>query len=711
MVPGWTCTLGAMAIPRVVDRVGQVLGGRYRLMAPIGTGASASVYLGDDVVLRRRVAVKVLHAALADDEAFLRRFRAEAQAAAALNHPHVLAVYDWGEDGDVPYLVMELLGGGSLRALLDTGVRLSLSQALLVGLEAARGLEYAHKRGFVHRDIKPANLLFDEEGRLRIADFGLARALAEAAWTEPMGAVLGTAKYASPEQARGEVLDGRSDVYSLALVVVEAVTGVVPFAADTSLGTLMARVGRPLEVPEVFGPLRAPLAAAGLPDPDDRPDAARFGLALLAAAGELDRPAPLPLAGVRTIDVPAELLADPTVVEPPGGGRWALGPDAAPTAAPSAPVTGSDTVVVDLTAPGPGTPAEAGGEIEVPDWVATPPASSAATTPSTAAAVASTGSAVATLPPEGAAEGAADGEPARNRRRWPRRLLMAAVVASLLAGGGAVAWQRWANPVWAVPVLVGATADDAAQQVGDHGWTLQTTERHDEVMAAGQVLEQQPAAGVELGGDGVVSIVVSRGPPPVAVPNEVVGMPLADAGAALVAAGLETGAIEQRFDENVPADSVVALGDGVPDQLPKGSPVALVVSKGPEPRTIPAGLAGIAEEDAVGQLEALDLVPDVVRQPSETLPEGQSLGTDPGPGEQVPKGATVTVIVSSGPPTVVVRDVRGMSVLDAAAALEEQGLEVTDTEGSPRLPVVATDPPAGTTVRVGSGVTLQTGRD
>ena len=138
-------TLEPMVVSRMTDQVGRVLGGRYRLIAPIGTGASALVFLADDTRLRRRVAVKVLHQALADDEAFLRRFRAEAQAAAALNHPNVLAVYDWGEDDASPYLVTEYLGGGSLRGMLDRGRRLSPSQALLVGLEAARGLDYAHR--------------------------------------------------------------------------------------------------------------------------------------------------------------------------------------------------------------------------------------------------------------------------------------------------------------------------------------------------------------------------------------------------------------------------------------------------------------------------------------------------------------------------------------------------------------------------------------
>ena len=166
------------------------------------------MYLADDVRLRRRVAVKVLHPGLADDESFLRRFRAEAQAAAALSHPHILAVYDWSDDDESPYLVTEFLGGGSLRSMLDAGHRLTTAQALVVGLEAARALDHAHRQGFVHRDIKPANLLFGDDGRLRVADFGLARAIAEAGWTEPTGAVLGTARYASPEQARGESVDG-----------------------------------------------------------------------------------------------------------------------------------------------------------------------------------------------------------------------------------------------------------------------------------------------------------------------------------------------------------------------------------------------------------------------------------------------------------------------------------------------------------------------
>src|SRR4051794_11850171 len=345
----------------MTDQIGRVLSGRYRLIAPIGSGASALVYLADDTRLRRRVAVKLLHQALADDEAFLRRFRAEAQAAAALNHPHVLAVYDWGDDEREPYLITEYLGGGSLRAILDAGKRLTPSQALMVGLEAARGLEYAHTRGFVHRDIKPANLLFGEEGRLRIGDFGLARALAEAAWTEPSGAMLGTARYACPEQARGEAADGKGDVYSLALVLIEAVTGQVPFAADTTIATLMARVDTAVDVPAELGPLRNVLVSAGRPNRDERPDAGQFAVGLLAAAEELSRPEPLPLVGATASGTDVTVVdRDPTQLPPLKDGAAESETSAPPPAPPAPPrrrgrrrwpiVVGAIVAVLALTA-------------------------------------------------------------------------------------------------------------------------------------------------------------------------------------------------------------------------------------------------------------------------------------------------------------------------------------------------------------------------
>nr|MDA8290775.1 serine/threonine-protein kinase [Actinomycetota bacterium] len=278
----------------ITEQLGRVLAGRYRLDAGLGTGSSAHVYAAFDTRLQRVVAVKLLHPGLAGDDRFLRRLRAEAQAVAALNHPNVLKVFDWGEEHDGPFLVLEHLGGGSLQDVLDSGARLDPAQAASVGAQAARGLAYAHRRGFVHRDVKPGNLLFDEDGGLRVADFGLARALAEAAWTEPAGAVLGTARYASPEQAEGRPLDDRSDVYSLALVVYEAVVGRVPFSADTTLATLMARVGAALPASPELGPLAPILAQAAIAEPVARLDAAELAGNLELLARQLPaRPLPL----------------------------------------------------------------------------------------------------------------------------------------------------------------------------------------------------------------------------------------------------------------------------------------------------------------------------------------------------------------------------------------------------------------------------------
>ena len=297
-----------MAISGVADLTGRVLAGRYRLLAPIGAGASGRVYVADDVRLKRRVGVKVLHLALAEDAGFLRRFRAEAQVAASLNHPNVMAVYDWGED-DVPFMVLELLTGGSLRGLLDAEARLSPSQAAHVGRQVTQRIGVRTRAGVVHRDIKPANLLFDEHGIARVADFGLAGALAEASWTEPAGAVVGTARYAAPEQATGAPLDGRADLYSLAVVLVEAVTGTVPAVADTA-SARWRHVRTPHSVaPLALGRLGPVVERAGRPDPAERyPDAATMRAALADAAA---RAAATAAAAARRVSGVRSMVASP----------------------------------------------------------------------------------------------------------------------------------------------------------------------------------------------------------------------------------------------------------------------------------------------------------------------------------------------------------------------------------------------------------------
>jgi eukaryotic-like serine/threonine-protein kinase len=639
-----------VVVSRLSDQIGRVLGGRYRLIAPIGTGASALVFLADDTRLRRRVAVKLLHQALSSDESFLRRFRAEAQAAAALNHPHILAVYDWGEDDDEPYLVTEYLGGGSLRAMLDTGARLDVAQALLIGLETARGLDYAHKRGFVHRDIKPANLLFGEEGRLRIADFGLARALAEAAWTEPAGAVIGTARYACPEQARGEAVSGEGDVYSLALVLIEAVTGQVPFASDTTVGTLMARVDKPIEVPEALGPLRKVLARAGNPDPAQRPDAGELAVGLLAAAEDLSRPAPLPLAGTAAaIDSVVVADRDPTQLPPSA----------------------------DATA------AVAAAALVAPDAPAAP---------------------AADIPPPPAAV-VLHSEP-RAPRRWPKALgLVLLAIAIFMASF--VGYRTLHTPSHDVPDLTKMTQADAEAAIAAQHWKSAVNNTRQDGTVAGQVISQDPAAGKSLKEGKTVTLLVSLGQTLVPVPGDLVGKPLADATAELQQAGLVVGATSEAYDENVKDGSVIKVADGTAvEGVEKGKPVDLVVSKGPEPRTVPAIAAGTTYDAAAKQLTDIGLVPSKAEDFDDAVPAGNVISINPPAGTQVDRGTTVEIKVSKGKP--VVPDVKGKSVADAIDTLQAAGFTVSGVQGNPLRSVQSTSPAAGTQAAKGTGVTLIT---
>ncbi len=640
----------------MTEQVGRVLGGRYRLVAPIGAGASSQVFLADDTRLRRRVAVKVLHDALAEDSMFLRRFESEAQLAAALNHPHIMAVYDWGHD-DVPYLVTEYLAGGSLRAMLDRGQRLTPSQALVVGLEATRALDHAHRRGLVHRDITPANLLFDDDGRLRIADFGLARALAEASVTEPTGAFLGTARYASPEQAQGQPVDARSDVYSLALVLTEAVTGSLPFDTDTAVGTLMARVDRPLEVSDELGPLRPAIERAGAPDPADRPDADQLAVSFMATAEALPRPDPLRLAGATP---PASAAGAPSdATELPS----APGPEAATVAPPA-----------DQPRARPRRIERRERRLELERQRAE------------------------------RHEAIARGE--IKRRRWPWVLVTRALLAGAAAGGW-FAWQAAETPTHVVPNVVGADIDELGALVGDFGWEIVQLDGRQDGSGAGEIIAQSPDAGVELEEGAELEVTVSLGNSLVDVPIDLIGLPLDAASLRLEAQGLTTGAIETRFDEVVLADVVLEV-DELRPQVARGEAIDLVVSAGPAPRIVPDGLVGINVGRARRLLEETRLVSAETRAFDDDLRRGLVISVSPESGTEVPADSTVTLVVSDGPEPVVIPDVEGLGVLEATEILEEAGLVVDSVDGSPTTEVLTTDPPAGETVERGTGVRLVT---
>ena len=220
---------------------GRLLAGRYRLNRPIASGGMARVWEATDETLARRVAVKLLHDHLARDESFVHRFRAEAVAAARLSHPAIISVYDTFSVDGLEGIVMELVVGTTMRADLDQHGPMRLEAALAIGTQVADALGAAHASGLVHRDVKPANILLASDGRVLVADFGIAKAV-EGQDLTGTGTMIGTAKYLAPEQVQGAPVDGRADLYALGVVLYEALAGQPPFAADTDAATALARL-------------------------------------------------------------------------------------------------------------------------------------------------------------------------------------------------------------------------------------------------------------------------------------------------------------------------------------------------------------------------------------------------------------------------------------------------------------------------------------
>ena len=302
---------------------GIVIDSRYRLIAPLGTGSGSQVYLADDIRLRRQVAVRVLRRTYADDPLFLEEFRSEAQKATTLNHPNLIPIYEWGEQ-ELPYVVTEYLSGGNLRNLVDTAGNISSSQALLIGIEITKGLEYAHKRGVTHLSLRPTNILFDFESNIRIAGFGISKTLASfsSANTEtPRGQ-----RYLSPEQISGRRIDQRSDIYSLSCFLYESVarnqSPKQPHDVD-NVEPLSDRIESNLEL---FGSLAPPLRQASSEDPNERPNAGELLQLLINATSSQSRPEPLSVSTGLELEKPIPLREDPILVDlakaPDNDGRF-----------------------------------------------------------------------------------------------------------------------------------------------------------------------------------------------------------------------------------------------------------------------------------------------------------------------------------------------------------------------------------------------------
>lgn len=718
----------------MTESIGRVLARRYRIESVLGTGASAHVFCAWDVTLRRRVAIKLLHPAMASDGAFLRRFRAEAQSAAALAHPHVLSVFDWGEDASGPFLVLEFLRGGSLRDVLDGGEGghvLSVSQAVSIGIQAADGLAYAHGRGFVHRDIKPANLLFDEEGRLRIADFGLARALAEAALTEPSGATVGTARYAAPEQALGNLVDGRADVYSLALVLYEAVTGVVPFTADTTISTLMARVGAQLPPHDALGPLAAVLEEAAAPEAEERLDAQALSGRLHRLAGGLPAPARLPL----VLSPLSNGGGDPDHANP--NGPRAVGSAAAISdidRTEHGMTLGSSTRTGRLDAEPDGTLAGLGGapSTQVREGSPAGPRQGEPDDDSYVSQLLAVASAVgvATQADDVDSKRVADErEPAavqapvvraparfrRLRRPWrfvslSWRTVLIVLLVALVVGGAAfaVVQTKVFVPSHRVPNLENLTTAEAAGTLRpDHLGVKVIRDRFSTTVARGGVVRQLPAPGSSLKEGETVSLVISTGPPPVPVPSLTSITDDCPAVAAALASAHLHPDCTYRYDLQVPKGTVI---DWSPTgRAPEFSAVKVVISQGPPIETIPS-LTGMSCAAATSALQGAGLVAKCVNAYTTSgTPVGQVIPGAWRPSTSAPEGSTVTVQISQGPPLVQVPAVvPNMTVTQEVAALQAANLASGQLYGPLSGTVFATNPSFPATVPEGTVVNIYT---
>jgi eukaryotic-like serine/threonine-protein kinase len=628
----------------VSDLAGRVLAGRYLLHGAVGTGASGRVYVAEDTRLRRRVAVKVLHAALAEDAAFLRRFRAEAQLAASLHHPHIVTVHDWGDD-DVPFMVLELLEGGSLRAMFDQGTFLTVPQAARVGRDVASALEYAHARGVLHRDIKPANLLFDEHGIVRVADFGLARALAEASWTEPAGAVFGTARYASPEQARGAQLDARSDLYSLALVIVESVTGRLPFAGDTTLGTLTARTLQPIAATAALGPLEPVIDRVGAIDPNDRyPDAGTLRQALADAADALPPPGPLLLAGMVDRADP-----HPTRAAPERG---------------AAPLFDQDAIEVmpprDVTKEARPARRSATGERRLVPWIVA--IVLIVTVGLAAAALAQVSSAKAVAIPglrglnvDKAIAAAKDAgldvslSPSQAAPDPKGTVIQQSPAAGDFSGSRRVTLVVSAGPAPVVVPNIRNLPWLAAKRVLDTAGLIYPSTpatQRSETVDIGNVLRVTPNVGVSVAPDATVTVVLSSGHAPVKVPD-VSKKSFAVASTMLEAAHLTVKrAPADDFSPTVKSGGVIGTDPAIGSSAPYGSTVLVHVSKGADLVVVPDVTIETIEQ-ATSDLAGAGLQ---VGNVSNYRPGGIVVSQDPvgGTGATLLRGSSVDLVLKKG---------------------------------------------------------------
>lgn len=646
--------------------VGQVLDGRYRVEARIAVGGMATVYRAVDTRLDRVLALKVMHPALAADASFVERFIREAKSVARLAHPNVVGMFDQGTDGQYVYLAMEYVAGCTLRDVLRERGALQPRAALDILEPVLAALGAAHRAGFVHRDMKPENVLIGDDGRVKVADFGLVRAVD--AVTSTTGSVLGTVSYLAPEQIEQGTADTRADVYACGVVLYEMLTGAKPHSGENAAQILYAHLHEGVPAPSAAVPglaveLDELVASATARDPQARPYDA---VGLLAQTREA---------------------------------RAALGDEqldaVPPQATPAAGASGSE----DRTS-------------VIPRAVATPARGSAPTagaTPLPAEQDAVDRTSRLTMPPPGPA-------PARARGGRPRfvlngrRGLIAVVAAVLLAlGVGAGVWYINSGQFTHVPAVIGQSESAAKKRLTDAGLAVKKVDRrYSDTVKRGTVIETDPETGARVRGNASVTVVVSRGPEMVKVPD-VSGKPLADAKKALAGAGLTPGAVTEEFNEDTDQGSVVSTDPAAGAPRRADTAVALVVSKGAPIET--PGVVGDSVEDATSALKDAGLevriAPEQVNSPQEA---GSIAAQSAAEGSRLAKGDTVTLTVSKGPRMITVPKVTGKKADDAKKELEKAGFKVDVDRGFPFLSdeIAGQSVKAGDQAPEGSTITIKT---
>jgi eukaryotic-like serine/threonine-protein kinase len=656
--------------------VGATVDGRYLIQSRLARGGMSTVYLATDTRLDREVALKIMYPHLAEDPSFLERFVREAKSAARLSHPHVVGVQDQGFDGNVAYLAMEYVPGHTLRDVLREKGALKPRLALALLDPVVEGLAAAHSAGLVHRDVKPENVLMSSDGRIKIGDFGLAKA---ASTTSNTGTLIGTVAYLSPELVTGSPADARSDVYSVGIMLFEMLTGRQPFSGDVPIQVAFQHVNSSVPAPSSLVPgLAADLDELVLwctaHDPEQRPIDANALLGELRhvrttlSDADLDGhsapPAPAAPAPAEAVPAPnpTEVLGrDPnrtTVIPPSYQHTQAL-------TRPSEPV---------LRAAAPAAPTKRQVRSQQRDL----------------------------------ARQARRPEHFLRRNAGRRGLLWILVLALLAVLAASAGWFFGLGPGAAVdiPAVSGKPAGEAQSLLDGQGLNYRLEESFHEEFEEGVAIGTEPPAGGQVRRFETLTLMVSKGPELFDVPA-LEGLTAEEAQRELEGGNLALGERKEAYDEAVPAGQVLAQDPAAGEQFRRGTPVDVTLSKGPRPFDVPQ-VTGLSQDDAVAALQEAGLEADIAPEAvfDREVAEGDVAAQSPAEGSVV-RGDTVTLTLSKGPRMVEVPDFVGEQVDDARRALEDLGFEVEVNEilGGFFGTVRAQDP-VGTEVPEGSVVTL-----